>query len=75
VIHSAWYNLNHPIGNAYKFIEKGTIKIFGTNRCFNLKTFVFEADSGIVVTENQEIIFEESTQANDQPKKSRRNRS
>jgi hypothetical protein len=28
-----------------------------------------------VVTENQEIIFEESTQANDQPKKSRRNRS
>lgn len=62
--------LTNLIGNAYKFTEKGTIKISAQIDAKHENIRISVADSGIgIATENQEIIFEEFTQTNDQIEK------
>ncbi|CAH0337166.1 Sensor histidine kinase RcsC [Flavobacterium sp. CECT 9288] len=62
--------ISNIVGNAFKFTEKGFIKITAkANRKSKIITILIE-DSGIgIAAKNQELIFEEFTQADDQIEK------
>ncbi|TWH99429.1 phospho-acceptor domain-containing protein [Flavobacterium tiangeerense] len=62
--------ISNIVGNAFKFTEKGFIKITAkANRNSKIITILIE-DSGIgIATKNQKLIFEEFTQADDQIEK------
>ncbi|QZK91556.1 response regulator [Flavobacterium sp. CHNK8] len=62
--------ISNIVGNAFKFTEKGFIKITAkASRNSKIITILIE-DSGIgIATKNQELIFEEFTQADDQIEK------
>lgn len=62
--------ISNIVGNAFKFTEKGFIKITAkANRKSKIITILIE-DSGIgIATKNQKLIFEEFTQADDQIEK------
>ena len=62
--------MTNIIGNAFKFTEKGFIKIEASVNPFSKNILILVEDSGIgIATQSQELIFEEFTQANDQIEK------
>lgn len=62
--------ISNIIGNAYKFTEKGFVKIQTSIDSQNKMITILIEDSGIgIAKQNQELIFEEFTQANEQIEK------